>query len=122
MTELVVRTDTGHICANGKWYTLSTLGDKVFDIVTASGSNNPAFDMPPWFYTGSPYADEIESLGCAEVIPPTQYQKEYVPALGDVWRSREPAWPSIFNCKVKPNTGSQIKEVLANELCNAVIH
>ena len=103
MTELVVRTDTGHICANGKWYTLSALSDKALARVTASGSKNPGFDMPPWFYTGSPYADEIESLGCAEVTPPTEYRKEHVPALGVVWRSREPAWPSIFNCEVKPS-------------------
>ena len=102
MTKLVVRTDTGHICANVKWYTLSALSDKAFARVTASGSKNPGFDMPPWFYTGSPYADEIESLGCAEVTPSTEYRKEHVPALGVVWRSREPAWPSIFNCEVKP--------------------
>lgn len=102
MTELVVRTDTGHIRANGKWYALSTLVDKAFALVTASGSSNPAFDMPPWFYTGSSYANEIENLGCVEVTPPTEYIKEYVPALGEVWRSREPAWPSIFNCEVKP--------------------
>lgn len=101
MTELVVRTNTGHICANGKWYSISALVDRAFGIVTASGSRNPGFDMPHWFYTGSPYGDEIESLGCAEVAPPTEYRKEYVPELGTVWRSREPAWPSIFNCKVK---------------------
>lgn len=101
MANTVIRTDTGHICANGKWYTLSVLVDKVFEIVKTSGSNNPAFDMPPWFYTGSPYADELVNLGCKEVTAPETYKVEYVPALGKVWRSRELTWPSIFNCSIK---------------------
>lgn len=101
MNDTVTRTNTGHICANGKWYTLYALVDNAFDIVKSSGSNNPAFDMPPWFYTGSPYADAIVNLGCAEVPAPSIYMVECLPLLGNVWRSREPAWPSIFNMDVE---------------------
>lgn len=97
----VIRTDTGHICANGKWYNLSDLVNIAYNIVKDSGSSNPAFDTPPWFYTGSPYADEIVSLGCDVIDAPKTYKVEHVPELGYVWRSREPAWPKIFNCKVK---------------------
>lgn len=101
MNDIVIRTNTGHICANGKWYSMFALTDKAFAIVKASGSNNPAFDAPPWFYTGSPYADAIVNLGCKEVTPPTSYNVECVPLLGKVWRSREPAWPEIFNVDVE---------------------
>jgi len=97
----IVRTDTGHICANGSWYNLHDLVDTVFERVKAWGSNNPGFDTPNWFYTGSPYADEIVALGCSEVDAPANYRIECVPRLGKVWRSREPMWPEIFNCAVK---------------------
>ena len=97
MSNTVTRTNTGHIFANGKCYSLFALVNKAFDIVKASGSNNPAFDMPPWFYTSSPYADAIVNLGCEEVLAPSIYMVECVPPLGNVWRSREPAWPKIFN-------------------------
>ena len=101
MNDTVTRTNTGHIRANGKWYSLHALADKAFAIVKASGSNNPAFDAPPWFYTGSPYADAIVNLGCKEVTEPPVYQVECVPPLGKVWRSKEPAWPEIFNVDVE---------------------
>jgi hypothetical protein len=97
----VIRTDTGHICANSKWFLLDDLVDTVFEQIKAWGSNNPAFDAPGWFYTESPYADEIVALGCAEINPPKEYRIECVPRLGKVWRSREPLWPEIFNCAVK---------------------
>lgn len=97
----VVRTDTGHICSNGRWYNLRDLVDTAFERVRAWGSDNPAFDAPNWFYTGSPYADEIVALGCAEVDAPKEYRIESVPRLGKVCRSREPQWPVIFGCAVK---------------------
>ena len=97
----VIRTDTGHICANGKWFALRDLVDTAFDRIKCWGSNNPAFDLPSWFYTGSLYADEIVALGCAEVDAPKEYWVLCVPRLGKVWRSRDPQWPVIFNCAVK---------------------
>jgi hypothetical protein len=92
----VVRTNTGHIQANGKWFSLSDLKDAVFAKLKSSGSDNTAFDAPPWFYSGSPYADAICALGCAEVEAPKEYSVEHVPPLGKVWRARKPAWPDIF--------------------------
>lgn len=97
----VIRTNSGHICANKRWYVLKDLVDRAFEIAKKSGSINPAFDTPSWFYTGSPYADEIVALGCETTNEPENYQIECVPKLGKVWRSREPAWPEIFNCEVK---------------------
>lgn len=97
----VIRTNTSHICANGKWFNLKDLVDTAFEQVKAWGCDNPGFNMPSWFYTGSLYADEIVALGCKEVEPPKTYCIEFVPRLGKVWRRREPIWPEIFNCKAK---------------------
>ena len=82
------------------FYQLSELVDKVFDIVKQY-SSNPAFDIPGWFYSGSPYADEIHKLGATPIENVNEFIPEFVPPLGKVWRSREPIWPQIFNCKVK---------------------
>jgi hypothetical protein len=103
MEMKVIRTDTDHIRANGKWFRRADLVDKVFTKLKAAGSDNPALDAPPWFYSGSPYADAICALGCAEVEAPKKYSVEYVPALGEVWRARKPAWPEIFGvAEVQP--------------------
>ena len=83
------------------FYSLSKVTDKVFKIVSKH-SDNPAFDMPGWFYSGSPYGKEILEL---QVKPleqqPSEFQPEFVPKLGKVWRAREPLWPQIFKCEVK---------------------
>ena len=92
----VIRTNTGHIRANGKWFLMADILESTFSTIEKAGSNNPAFDSPPWFYSGSPYADAICALGCAETDAPEEYLVEYVPPLGKVWRAREPAWPTIF--------------------------
>jgi hypothetical protein len=82
------------------FYQLSTLVDCVFEIVKQR-SDNPAFDMPGWFYSGSPYADEIHKLGVKPVNAPNKFTPEFTPLLGNIWRTREPMWPSIFNCEIK---------------------
>jgi hypothetical protein len=83
-----------------RFYRLSTLVDHVFEIVKQH-SDNPGLDMPGWFYSGSPYADEIHNLSVEIIAEPSDFFPEYVPSLGKVWRSREPMWPQIFSCKVK---------------------
>jgi hypothetical protein len=82
------------------FYQLSELVDRTFDIAKQH-SSNPVFDMPGWFYSGSPYADEIHKLGCESVENVNEFIPEFVPPLGKVWRSREPMWPTIFGCEVK---------------------
>lgn len=84
-----------------EFYSLSKLVDTVFEIVKQH-SPNPAFHMPGWFYSGSPYGKEICDLGVEPLKDtPKEFIPEFVPPLGKVWRSREPLWPKIFNCEVK---------------------
>lgn len=62
----VDRTSNDRVCANGKWYDLQDLVAAAYNRAKEAGSKNPAFDIPSWFYTGSPYANEIVELGCKE--------------------------------------------------------
>ena len=73
-------------------YALSELVQKTYEMTIAAGSDNPGFDMPAWFFTGSPYAEQIEALGCTLCDVPKDFLAEYVPDLGKVWRSRRPLW------------------------------
>lgn len=84
-----------------EFYSLSQLVATVIEIVKQH-SSNPGFDMPGWFYSGSPYGKEIISLSVQPLKDkPTDFTPEFVPPLCKVWRSREPLWPQIFNCEVK---------------------
>jgi hypothetical protein len=83
------------------YFSLSEVVDHVYTIV-CQYSDNPGFDMPPWFFSGSPYADEILRLG----ITPIQHQvreftPEFTPAARPTWRANEPKWMSIFNSEEK---------------------
>lgn len=73
-------------------YSLRALSAASYAAVCNSGSDNPGFDMPGWFYTGSPYAAQIIGLGVSPVPIPQDFVVEYVPDLGKVWRSRRPLW------------------------------
>lgn len=85
---------------DGHFYSLSDCVDLAYNAVVYSGSKNPAFDMPPWFYSGSPYADAILALGVMRVKPPEAFQAEFVPKSALGWAARPPAWPEIFGVKV----------------------
>lgn len=105
-TTEVIRTDTGHMRVNDVWLLTKEVSDKAFAVVKAAGSNNPAFDAPPFCRTGCPYPDAILSLGCKEVEPPKEYRVECV--FHDEkkpWRQREPIWPHIF--KIDQNLHEQ---------------
>lgn len=97
----VLRDSRNNLLKVGEnYYCLSELIDTAFYIVKRN-SDNPAFDMPSWFYSGSPYGENILKLGVNPIEEtPSEFIPEYVPKLGKVWRSREPAWPQIFDCKV----------------------
>ena len=73
-------------------YALSELAQKTYEMTIAAGSNNPGFDLPAWFFTGSPYAEQIEALGCTPCEVPKNFRAEYIPDLGKVWRARRPLW------------------------------
>lgn len=103
MNEFQVLRDSRNnlLKVGNEFYSLSQLVDAVFEVMKQH-SSNPAFDAPGWFYSGSPYGKEIYSLGIQPLKDtPTEFVPEFVPSLGKVWRSKEPAWPQIFNCEVK---------------------
>lgn len=93
----VIRTDTGHLRVGNKWFAVQDVSAAAFEAVRAAGSTNPAFDMPPFCFTGCPYGEAILKLGVQEVAAPTHYQVQYVPHDGKkLWRAREPIWPRVF--------------------------
>jgi len=93
----------------GKWI---VVGDKAYDLrecteaaaalVVASGSNNLGFDMPGWFFTGSPYAEQIKALGVAAQDIPSDFVAEVVPDLGKVWRARQTIWETYIRTALHP--------------------
>lgn len=75
---------------------LGQLTDLTFEEAKGYGSDNPAFHMPGWFYSGSPYDKQILALAERHSVEPAPIPKdfipEYVPKLGYVWRTTEPKW------------------------------
>lgn len=99
MTDLeVVRFDTEHLWVKGRWFSVHDVADAALSAVVAAGSRNPAFDMPPFCYSGCPYADAILALGCDEISPaPDTARAMLTPHDGKKpARCREPIWPEVF--------------------------
>lgn len=92
----VIRTNTEHLCVGDKWFLMKDLMEKVWSIVSKQ-SDNPAFDFPPWFYTGSPYGEDILNLNVKECEPPKEYSVVCVPKVNITYHKRIPNWPAIFN-------------------------
>lgn len=85
-----------------KCFLLSDLADAAYAALVDHGSRNPGFDMPPFFYTGSPYGEAILKMGCPEVDPPRAWRAEYVPQDGvEPWANRKPIWPEVFGIEQK---------------------
>jgi hypothetical protein len=93
----VLRTDTGHIVIDGKWFPLMALRDQLEAMLIAAGSRNVAFDMPPAFFTGSPFGPLLLDLGVPEVSPPQTFRVEFVPIFDEEpWRAFEPMWKRLW--------------------------
>ena len=84
------------IVVDGKAYDLRDCTEVAAELTRKSGSNNIAFDMFPWFFTGSPYADQIIDLGVTPQAVPDDFIAEYIPDLGKVWRSRQTIWETYI--------------------------
>jgi hypothetical protein len=101
----VIRTRCGHMRVGVKWFRLRDLGDAAHARLVAGGSDNPGFDMPPFFRSGAPYGEQLLALGCPEVSPPASYAVEWVPQFDHApWRARLPIWPRIFGVNQKEPT------------------
>jgi hypothetical protein len=75
---------------------LSRLVDGAFEEAKTYGPENPGFHMPEWFYSESPYSEQIIALAKRHNIEPVPipdgFLPEYVPKLGYVWRRVDPKW------------------------------
>lgn len=78
------------IVVDGLGYHLAALAEASYALV--KDTDNPAFHMPGWFYSGSPYAEQIKALGVTPYPIPKNFRAEYVPDLGKVWRRGPTAW------------------------------
>lgn len=82
---------------------LSKLTEIAFEEAKVYGPENPAFHMPGWFYSESPYGEQIVALAKRHGVEPFRipdgFQPEYVPRLGYVWRSVEPKWIEHFGVR-----------------------
>jgi hypothetical protein len=92
----VIRTDTGHVRVDGKWFSMRSLREALWQTLEDAGSTNVAFDIPGAFYSGSPWGDVLLSLGVVEVAEPANWRAEYVPPLGVVWRAHRPLWEALW--------------------------
>ncbi len=87
------------LVVDGRSYPCRALADAAFaDCVAAGGS---AFDMPPFFRTGSIYADAIKRLadrhGIESGDPPKDMDVACAPLFnGWTWAVRRPMWSELF--------------------------
>lgn len=87
------------LVVDGKCYPARALADAAYQECVNAGGH--AFDMPPFFCTGSIYADAIHALAARWCIkstePPADMDSSFLP-LFNGWTpaSRRPLWPQIF--------------------------
>lgn len=99
------------VLRGGEWvvvgkraYRLRDLSDATYRMVKDMGSNNPGFDMPAWFFSGSPFGAQIEALGCEAHEIPDNFRPEYLPRLEKAWAARA----SIFDRYAAGDDGADL--------------
>ena len=80
-----------YLKVGGDFYNLHDLGDAAFELVKQT-STNPGFDLPPWFYSGSPYAEQIRALGVPPCAAPASFVPEYLPQTDRQLWNRHASW------------------------------
>ncbi len=87
------------LVVDGRCYPLRDLVDAAFRECVAAGGS--VFDLPPFFRSGSIYADAIHRLAAKNAIAPTAPPDDMdcadVPLFnGWSWAVRKPMWPELF--------------------------
>lgn len=99
MTIRVFRDSTNDcLLIDGVPYSIMTLRDAVIEKLRPH-TKNIGYNIPPFFYSGSPYADAMLALG---VDPkdevPDNFRAEWVPqSTKPAAMSQNQIWPKIFN-------------------------
>lgn len=86
----VFRGET-HLKVGQDFYVLSDLVEAAYKLVSKS-SDNPGFDMPQWFYSGSPYGAQIRALGVSPCQEPNDFRPEYLPQSEKHPWNRHASW------------------------------
>lgn len=73
------------------FYVLSDLVEAAYELVSKT-SDNPGFDMPQWFYSGSPYGTQIRALGVLSCQPPDEFIPEFLPQSEKQPWNRHASW------------------------------
>lgn len=83
-------------------YSISALRDAAIEKLRPH-TKNIGYHMPPFFYTGSPYADAMLALGVEPMGKiPKNFKAECVPrATTPAAMSQNQIWPKIFNVNKK---------------------
>lgn len=87
------------LVVDGKCYPCRSLRDAALKECIKAGGH--AFDLPPFFCTGSIYADAIHALaerhGIQSCTPPSDMDVAMTPLYnGWPWAHRKPMWQEIF--------------------------
>ena len=83
-------------------YLIRDLSDAPYNMVRDAGSKNPGFDIPGWFFTGSPYGKQIVALGATQHPMPMNFCCEVVPDFGKLWKERPPGWEYYISRDTTP--------------------
>lgn len=90
----VVRCDhTNTISVGEKYYNLKECVDLAYKKVR----DNNSYEMPPFFYTGSPYGKSISDLGAVEITRTSGFRPSFIPHDGKRPALATMAWANIFN-------------------------
>ena len=88
-----------HICIDGTFYLLHDLTRAADKKLEAAGIKYPGSHRPPFFRSGSPYADALLTLGVSPVTLPNEFVAEHVPHLDKPlpgFEKSDKIWATIF--------------------------
>ena len=94
---ITIRTDTEHMCIDGKWFDTRTLSEAMdAKIKELTGHRFPHQHRVPCFRTGTPYGQVLLELGVPQCPPPEHYQIVNLPKSTKTY-GKVATWPAIFN-------------------------
>lgn len=91
---MIIRTNTEHMCIDGKWFKTKDLSDAAYKKLSMYTSN-PGYHMPHMFKTHSKYANALLSLGVLETEAPKNYLVMVLPFGTD--DTPTPLAKAVFN-------------------------
>jgi len=100
MLNMRVVRGGAHIRIDGAFYLLRDLTRASDKKLEAAGVKYPGSHRPPFFRSGSPYADALLSLGVSPITLPNGFVPEHVPHLDKPlpgFEVSDKIWATIFD-------------------------